>query len=131
MDAQHLAEGLSLEKNELPESKSALTPPTSEDLDKIYGSSSELSELSEPEEEEDDFEIEPDHYWGDGKVPVFKPVRALYKMRYSPHRLLLGPACKSLFKMYESVLTETVNSLRLWNNFGVSPSLSIRLTSME
>src|ERR1700742_4218607 len=58
-------------------SKPALTPPTSEDLDKKYDSSSELSELDLDDlEDDDDFEIEPDHYWGDGKIPIFKPVCA-------------------------------------------------------
>lgn len=50
----------------------ALTPPTSEDLDKRdERMSSELSEL----DSDDDEEIEPDHYWDGGKIPVFKPVR--------------------------------------------------------
>lgn len=62
---------------EEPASKPALTPPTSEDLDKKYDSSSELSELDLDDlEDDDDFEIEPDHYWSGGKIPVFKPVRA-------------------------------------------------------
>jgi hypothetical protein len=52
--------------------KPALTPPTSEDLDKRDEQmSSELSDL----ESDDDEEIEPDHYWDGGKIPVFKPVR--------------------------------------------------------
>lgn len=60
---------------------SALTPPTSEDLDKHNDASSELSELDlidEKDEADDDDDIgpiEPDHYYGDGKIPVFKPVR--------------------------------------------------------
>ncbi|KAL1625827.1 hypothetical protein SLS54_003299 [Diplodia seriata] len=54
--------------------KAALTPPTSEDMDrgKRDGSSSELSEL-ELDDEEDIGDIEPDHYWDGGKIPVFKP----------------------------------------------------------
>lgn len=55
-----------------PSAKSALTPPTSEDLDKKDGSSSELSELED--DEDDEWEIEPDHYFDGGKIPVFKPV---------------------------------------------------------
>ena len=51
----------------------ALTPPTSEDNNLKDGSSSELSDL---ELDDDDIgEIEPDHYYDGGKVPVFKPVR--------------------------------------------------------
>ncbi|KAF2491756.1 hypothetical protein BU16DRAFT_127854 [Lophium mytilinum] len=56
--------------DDLPTSKPALTPPTSEDMDKRGRSSSELSELSDEEDEED---IEPDHYFEGGKIPVFKP----------------------------------------------------------
>ena len=50
-----------------------LTPPASEeDMDKAAPVSSDLSDA---EDDDDDIgEIEPDHYWGDGKVPVFKPV---------------------------------------------------------
>lgn len=69
--------------------KQALTPPTSEDLEKDERrtrarSSSELSELGPdifPAEQgsvddgDDDGEvIEPDHYFGGGRIPVFKPV---------------------------------------------------------
>jgi hypothetical protein len=58
-------------KNDDATTKPALTPPTSEDLDKRdERMSSELSEL----ESDDDEEIEPDHYWDGGKIPVFKPV---------------------------------------------------------
>lgn len=58
-----------------PEQKAALTPPTSEDMDrgKREGSSSELSELEL--DDEDIGDVEPDHYWDGGKIPVFKPVR--------------------------------------------------------
>lgn len=52
-------------------SRPALTPPTSEDLDKREERMS--SELSELESEDDDEEIEPDHYFEGGKIPVFKP----------------------------------------------------------
>jgi hypothetical protein len=51
------------------DANTVLTPPTSEDMDKKDRASSELSD-----EEEDDWEIEPDHYWDGGKIPVFKPV---------------------------------------------------------
>lgn len=53
----------------LPVPKHALTPPTSEDMEKRERSSSELSDIKDAEEE-----ILPDHYYGGGKVPVFKPV---------------------------------------------------------
>lgn len=61
----------------------ALTPPTSEDLDKREDASSELSDLEpddvKEEEAEDDIgDVEPDHYYGDGKIPVFKPVCTWY-----------------------------------------------------
>ena len=50
---------------------SALTPPTSEDMNtKMEDDLSDLSELEEEEEEE----ITPDHYYEGGKIPVFKPV---------------------------------------------------------
>ncbi|KZF20625.1 hypothetical protein L228DRAFT_175625 [Xylona heveae TC161] len=53
------------------ETKTTLTPPASEETDNFGASSSELSDL---ELEDDDIgEIEPDHYYGDGKIPVFKP----------------------------------------------------------
>jgi hypothetical protein len=52
--------------------KAALTPPTSEDNDKRdERMSSELSEL----DSDDGEDIEPDHYYEGGKIPVFKPVR--------------------------------------------------------
>ncbi len=56
--------------------RSALTPPTSEDLENKAGSSSELSDV-EMEGEGEDEEIFPDHYYGGGKIPVFKPVSFL------------------------------------------------------
>jgi hypothetical protein len=50
--------------------KPALTPPTSEDNDKRFERmSSELSEL----DSDDGEDIEPDHYFEGGKIPVFKP----------------------------------------------------------
>ena len=59
-------------KSEPKEPKSTLTPPTSEEADKYDGSSSELSDL---ELDNDDVgEIEPDHYYEGGRIPVFKPV---------------------------------------------------------
>jgi hypothetical protein len=53
--------------------KAALTPPTSEDNDpkREVRMSSELSDI----DSDDGEDIEPDHYWEGGKIPVFKPVR--------------------------------------------------------
>ena len=54
------------------EPKSTLTPPASEEADKNDDSGSELSDLDlDPD---DNAEIVPDHYYGGGKIPVFKPV---------------------------------------------------------
>ena len=57
------------------EDKSTLTPPASEEADKFGDSGSELSELDGDLELDDIGEIEPDHYYEGGKIPVFKPVR--------------------------------------------------------
>ena len=55
------------------ELKPTLTPPASEEADKQDDSGSELSDLDlDPEDVGD---IEPDHYYEGGKIPVFKPVR--------------------------------------------------------
>ena len=53
-----------------PRSAAGLTPPASDESDKKDDSGSELSDLEEPSGE-----IEPDHYWDNGSIPVFKPVR--------------------------------------------------------
>ena len=60
--------------------KPTLTPPASDEASKNGDSSSELSEPvdAELEEEEDIGEIEPDHYWDGGRIPVFKPVCAYF-----------------------------------------------------
>jgi hypothetical protein len=69
-----LPEASNLSKH--PEPAHALTPPTSEDNNVRVDddASSDLSELDLDLEDEEE-EVEPDHYWGEGKVPVFKPVR--------------------------------------------------------
>lgn len=78
------------------EEKPTLTPPASEGTDKHYDSGSELSDLeAEPvektedkmEDDDDDGEIEPDHYYEGGKIPVFKPVCAPY-IHPAPRRCL-------------------------------------------
>lgn len=73
----------------------ALTPPTSEDMNsKMDDGSSDLSELSDIENDDDDEEeIVPDHYYDGGKIPVFKPVCCTQKkilretLRKSPDKL--------------------------------------------
>ena len=60
-----------------PDSKTTLTPPASEEADKLGDVSSELSELDF--DLDDIGDIEPDHYYEGGRIPVFKPVRnAIY-----------------------------------------------------
>ncbi|KAL8712814.1 MAG: hypothetical protein Q9220_003022 [cf. Caloplaca sp. 1 TL-2023] len=81
--AQAVADAIPTEVEVKIEDKPALTPPTSEGTDKHYDSGSELSELDaeaiektvEKHEEDaiNDEEIEPDHYYEGGKIPVFKP----------------------------------------------------------
>ena len=74
------------------ENKSTLTPPASEEADKNDDSGSELSDL-EPEVE-DNGEIVPDHYYGGGKIPVFKPVRLVspfYRYPFTQLSLLADP----------------------------------------
>ncbi|KAL8938299.1 MAG: hypothetical protein Q9211_003277 [Gyalolechia sp. 1 TL-2023] len=67
------------------EEKPTLTPPASEGTDKHYDSGSELSELDvetveKPDNKiDDDGEIEPDHYYEGGKIPVFKPSMAQFR----------------------------------------------------
>lgn len=51
----------------------ALTPPTSEEGIYDIKHENEDSELSELDLSDDEEEIEPDHYWDDGRIPVFKP----------------------------------------------------------
>lgn len=54
------------------ENKPTLTPPASDEADKHDDSGSDLSDLEV--ESEDHGEIIPDHFYGGGKIPVFKPV---------------------------------------------------------
>jgi hypothetical protein len=61
---------------ELKPSDRVLTPPTSDDMNKNDGNSSELSEIEDNDLDLED--VKPDHYWdgeNGGKIPVFKPVR--------------------------------------------------------
>lgn len=52
--------------------KPGITPPLSVSLAKQ--DDDQCSELSDMEGEEDNGEIEPDHYYENGRIPVFKPV---------------------------------------------------------
>jgi hypothetical protein len=81
--AAHVAPSIELpsdEQSKLPDIKDAprvLTPPASEEeMDKGHRSSSELSDINLDEDDDDIGEIEPDHYFDGGKIPVFKPVRS-------------------------------------------------------
>ena len=57
--------------------KPTLTPPTSDEGNKPAGSPA--SELSDLEPEEDDIgDIDPDHYYEGGRIPVFKPVSSFW-----------------------------------------------------
>ena len=61
--------------------KSALTPPTSEEWNnKAEESGSDALSDLELDDDEVEEEIEPDHYYEDGRIPVFKPVHRLQKM---------------------------------------------------
>lgn len=66
-------------KSELDD-KSALTPPASVGTDKPDSNNTDQShhgddvDGKEDEEEDDIGDITPDHYYGGGQIPVFKPV---------------------------------------------------------
>jgi hypothetical protein len=63
--------------------KAALTPPTSEDNDKRGERlSSELTDI----DSDDGEDIEPDHYFEGGKIPVFKPVCMRVIPKYTTRR---------------------------------------------
>lgn len=102
--------------------KVALTPPTSEDMDrgKRAGSSSDLSEL-DFDDDEDIGEVEPAYYWDGGKIPVFHPVRCRSAARL----------CKTAIAVAARLCDcARANSLdRPWPSSGASKSSSIRLTS--
>ena len=70
MDVLPSVEAPLAQTNDAP-AKAALTPPTSEDNDKRDERMS--SELSDPDSDDGE-DIEPDHYFEGGKIPVFKPV---------------------------------------------------------
>ncbi|KAK5108171.1 hypothetical protein LTR62_008702 [Meristemomyces frigidus] len=87
MQHQHAAlspgsshDGLQATKHN-PKPANALTPPTSEEMNhNEHHHDNEDSELSDLDlDDEEDAEIEPDHYWDDGKIPVFKPTMEQFK----------------------------------------------------
>jgi len=69
MATQAKSAGISETPDHMSHERPVLTPPTSEDWNKNDG-----SDLSDLELETDEEEIEPDHYWDGGEIPVFKPV---------------------------------------------------------
>ena len=111
----------------LPASKTtahALTPPTSEDLNpnKHDDGSSELSEL-DMDEEDDIGDIEPDHYFGDGKIPVFKPVSSNKNGRSRPFATAIAMRITGL-----QADNCALQNGRPWTNSEAFPSLSRRST---
>lgn len=100
-----------------PRNHAGLTPPASDESDKNDkkdDSGSELSDLDEPHSE-----IEPDHYWDGGKVPVFKPV-SLSSPTPTP---CTGPRLALDNTDYGS-------KFRQWTNFAVSSHSFRRSTNM-
>jgi len=110
------------DKNDDAATKPALTPPTSEDLDKRdERMSSELSEL----ESDDDEEIEPDHYWDGGKIPVFKPVCCALLAMHCAGRETCA-ATRAACACRDMVL---IVACRQWTSSGTLRNSSTRSTS--
>ena len=100
-----------------PRNQAGLTPPASDESDKNDkkdDSGSELSDLEEPTSE-----IEPDHYWDGGSVPVFKPVGNPFPAQYRFREFVLA-----------SSDTDQRLKLRQWINFAVSSHSCRKSTSM-
>lgn len=112
------------------EHKPTLTPPASEEADKQYDSGSELSELElEPEDKpEDDEEIEPDHYYDGGKIPVFKPVSTALDSPSTSGVDLQRLGYVTVFGLRIKANMCSVD--RRWTSFGASSPSSTRSTSM-
>ena len=115
-----------MEKSEESLPKPALTPPTSEDMDKRERMSSELTDLESSDDEE---EIEPDHYFDGGKIPVFKPVRGA---AFRTSSLVRGSALRadnahSQRVVHGSMLT--IMFYRQWISFEASRNSLTSLTS--
>lgn len=105
--------------------KAALTPPTSEDNDKRdERMSSELSEI----DSDDGEDIEPDHYFEGGKIPVFKPVcisNTCYKINAMARNLRLH--CEACIMYVQA----DPRAVRLWTSFATSRDSSTRSTGTE
>lgn len=111
-------------------SKPALTPPTSEDMDRKERMSSELTELED--DDDDGEEIEPDHYFEGGKIPVFKPVGVAFTLL-----CIFGHVGKTFIETFlgSAQLAWSVNVLtgrhcRQWSSSGASRNSPIRSISM-
>src|SRR4051812_23277593 len=50
------------------------------ELDPKNGPVPDETPIKQEEEDDDDEDIEPDHYYGGGKIPVFKPVSAIWSL---------------------------------------------------
>lgn len=88
--------------------------------------SSELSEL----DSDDGEDIEPDHYWDGGKIPVFKPVCCipLRGIAAECSKLALSaPSFKTLAHTGNGALTDSYR--RQWISFVTFDGSSIRSTN--
>lgn len=117
-----------------PQKQSALTPPTSEDMDKREDASSELSELDmdmgkdEDEADDDIGDIEPGYYYEDGRIPVFTPVCSLHVPGMRAYAFgLFQP--RSMVELAQRSANTMLR--RRWINSRTSKSSSTRLTSTE
>jgi hypothetical protein len=107
--------------------KAALTPPTSEDNDKREERlSSELSDI----DSDDGEDIEPDHYFEGGKIPVFKPVRCTAIPKYTTRRNEHAHKYKQIACALADIAANTL-LYRPWINSATLSALSIKSTSME
>lgn len=106
-----------------------LTPPASEEeMDKRHGSSSDLSDI-ELDDEEDIGEIEPDHYFDGGRIPVFKPVSTHTQRRGAWHARKAGHARGRPMLIRDAMLTCASHKSRPWSSFAASRSSATRSIS--
>jgi hypothetical protein len=108
--------------------KAALTPPTSEDNDpkREERMSSELSDI----DSDDGEDIEPDHYWDGGKIPVFKPV-CCERTRTACRLHVDCGTCAAGAMNGEGETDANAVLRRLWSSFTTSSASLRRWTSME